>query len=99
MAVRWNAWGGFASAQKESSMECILGAFQNSGTVTMGDPVSVVGQQFEPIPYAVKDRIHWFMTTKNASLGVRDLAHALGLPSSYARAPPYLVKGMGFARR
>jgi MOSC domain-containing protein YiiM len=76
-----------------------LGAFQNSGTVTVGDPVSVVGQQFEPIPYAVKDRIRWFMTTKNASLGARDLAHALGLPSSYARALPYLVKGMGFARR
>ncbi len=76
-----------------------LGSFLNSGTIGVGDAVSVTEQRLEAIPYAVKDRIRWFMANKQASLGAIDLAHALGLPSSYARALPRLVGSLAFARR
>lgn len=76
-----------------------LGCFLNSGTIALGDPVSVTGEQLESIPYAVKDRIRWFFGKQNASLAALDLAHALGLPSSYARAIPRLVESFAIPRR
>lgn len=76
-----------------------LGCFLNSGTIALGDQVSVTEQQLEPIPYAVKDRIRWFFGKQNASLAAVDLAHALGLPSSYARAIPRLVENFAVVRR
>ena len=76
-----------------------LGAFLNSGTLAPGDPVTVTDQRLEAIPYAVKDRIRWFLAKGKASLGATDLAHALGFHSSYARALPRLVQSLAFARR
>jgi MOSC domain-containing protein YiiM len=76
-----------------------LGCFLNSGTIVVGDAVAVTEQQFEPIPYAVKDRIRWFLSKGNASLGARDLAHALGLPSSYVRALPRLAESLASVYR
>lgn len=76
-----------------------LGCFLNSGTIALGDPVSVTGEQLESIPYAVKDRVRWFFAKQNASLAALDLAHALGLPSSYARAIPRLVESFAMPRR
>jgi hypothetical protein len=68
-----------------------LGAFLNSGTIAPGDAVSLTDEKLESIPYAVKDRIRWFLGKQNAVLGAVDLVHGLGLPSSYARAMPRLV--------
>lgn len=76
-----------------------LGAFLNSGTMAVGDPVTITEKRLESIPYAVKDRIRWFMAKKHASLGATDLAHELGFHSSYARALPRLVESLAFARR
>lgn len=76
-----------------------LGSFLNSGTIAVGDAIAVTEQRLEPIPYAVKDRIRWFLSKGNAVLGARDLAHALGLPSSYVRALPRLVEGLAFVYR
>ena len=76
-----------------------LGCFLNSGTIAIGDPVTVTGEQLESIPYAVKDRVRWFFTKQNAALAAIDLAHALGLPSSYARAIPRLVESFAIPRR
>jgi hypothetical protein len=59
-----------------------LGCFLNSGTVALGDPVTVTDERLESIPYAVKDRIRWFLGKQNAALAALDLVHALGLPSS-----------------
>jgi hypothetical protein len=76
-----------------------LGCFLNSGTIALGDPVTVTEQQLEPIPYGVKDRVRWFLCQQNAGLAAAELAYALGLPSSYARAIPRLVENLAVARR
>jgi MOSC domain-containing protein YiiM len=76
-----------------------LGCFLNSGTIAVGDPVAVTGERLEAIPYAVKDRIRWFFGKQNAALAALDLVHALGLPSSYARALPRMVEKFAFIRR
>jgi hypothetical protein len=76
-----------------------LGCFLNSGTVARGDAVTVTGETLEAIPYAVKDRIRWFLGKQNAVLGAMDIVHGLGLPASYARAMPRLVANLGFRWR
>src|SRR4029077_5934932 len=58
-----------------------LGCFLNGGTVALGDPVTVTDERLESIPYAVKDRIRWFLGKQNAGLAALDLVPALGLPS------------------
>jgi MOSC domain-containing protein YiiM len=76
-----------------------LGCFLNSGTVSLGDSVTLTDERLESIPYAVKDRISWFLGKQNAVLGAMDLVHGLGLPSSYARAMPRLVAHLGLKWR
>jgi MOSC domain-containing protein YiiM len=76
-----------------------LGCFLNSGTIAPGDAMTVTGETLEAIPYAVKDRIRWFLGKQNAVLGAMDIVHGLGLPSSYARAMPRLVANLGFKWR
>jgi MOSC domain-containing protein YiiM len=76
-----------------------LGSCLNGATIALGDPVALTGQTLEAIPYAVKDRIRWFLGKQNAMLGAMDIVHGLGLPSSYARAMPRLVANLGFRWR
>jgi MOSC domain-containing protein YiiM len=76
-----------------------LGSFLNRGTIALGDTFTVTGEMLEAIPYAVKDRVRWFLGKQNAALGVKELVHGLGLPSSYARAMPRLVASIGFRLR
>jgi MOSC domain-containing protein YiiM len=75
-----------------------LGCFLNSGYISVGDPFSVTGEMLEPIPYAVKDRIRWLMRSQGASPAIIDLAHKLGLPSSYARTLPRLMEKWALSR-
>ena len=72
-----------------------LGSFLNSGTLSVGERFSVTDQKLEPIPYAVKDRVRWFLGKGNASSATTDLLHGLGLPSAYARALPRMIEKMG----
>jgi MOSC domain-containing protein YiiM len=76
-----------------------LGCFLNRGTIAVGDAVAVTDECHEPIPYAVKDRVRWFLTRQDARLAALDLAHAVGLPSAYARALPRMVEKLAVARR
>jgi MOSC domain-containing protein YiiM len=76
-----------------------LGSFLNSGTIALGDAFGVTEQKLEAIPYAVKERVRWFLGKQNAALGARELVHSLGLPSSYARAIPRLVANVGMRWR
>jgi hypothetical protein len=69
----------------------VFGCFLNSGTISLGDKLVVTEQKFEPIPYAVKERIQWFLSKGNGSAAAGQLIHAIGLPSSYARAMPRLL--------
>ena len=76
-----------------------LGCFLNIGEIRPGDAIAVTGEKLEAIPYAVKDRIRWFVGKQNAALAAIDLAHGLGLPSSYARAIPRFVEKLAIPRR
>lgn len=68
----------------------VFGMFLNHGTISIGDRFSVTEQKFEEIP--VSDRIRWFLKKGDPSAAAMDLVHAIGLPASYARAMPSLLK-------
>ena len=70
----------------------VFGKFLNDAQVSIGDPFVVTEQKFEAIPYAVNERIRWFLKKRAGSAVARDLIHAIGLPSSYARAMPRLME-------
>jgi MOSC domain-containing protein YiiM len=70
----------------------VFGCFLNAGTISLGDRLVVTEQKFEPIPYAVKERIRWFLSKGNAPAAASQIVHAIGLPSSYARAMPRLLE-------
>ena len=78
----------------------VLGCFLNSGTVSIGDRFSVTEQKCKAIPYKAADR--WLLGNGDVSLASADLVHALGLPSSYARAMPHILQklsGVATAKR
>jgi MOSC domain-containing protein YiiM len=74
----------------------VLGSFLNDGTISVGDRFSVTGQKLEEIPYAVSDRIRWFLRTRNPSAAAADLVHSIGLPVSSAKAVPGLLRKLMF---
>jgi MOSC domain-containing protein YiiM len=76
-----------------------LGCFLNRGRIAIGDVVAPTEQRLEAIPYAVKDRVRWFLGKQNAGLAAIDLAHGLGLPASYARAIPRLLDKLALKPR
>ncbi len=63
----------------------VLGCFLNEGTIAVGDRFSITERRFEPIPYAMRDRIRWFVKTQNAPAAATDLVHQLGLPAYATR--------------
>jgi MOSC domain-containing protein YiiM len=70
----------------------VFGCFLNEGTISLGDKLVVTEQTFEPIPYAVKERIRWFLSKGDAPAAAGQLVEAIGLPSSYARAMPRILE-------
>ena len=76
----------------------VFGTFLNEGVISVGDQFSVTEQRFEEIPYAVSDRIRWFLKKGNRFAAATDLVHTIGLPASYARAMPQLLKKLSFGR-
>jgi MOSC domain-containing protein YiiM len=74
----------------------VLGSFLNDGTISVGDRFSVTAQKFEEIPYAVSDRIRWFLKTRDPSAAAIDLVHSIGLPASSAKALPGLLRKLMF---
>lgn len=75
----------------------VFGMFLNHGTISIGDQFSLTEQKFEEIPYAVSDRIRWFLKKGNPSAAAMDLVHSIGLPASYARAMPSLLKKLSWS--
>lgn len=63
----------------------VLGCFLNSGTISIGDKFLVTDECLEPIPYAVHERIRWFLKKQDVPAAATDLMHKLGLPSSAAK--------------
>lgn len=77
----------------------VFGTFLNQGMISVGDRFSVTEQKFEEIPYAVSDRIRWFLKKGNGAAAALDLVHTIGLPASYAGAMPRLLKKFSLSGR
>jgi MOSC domain-containing protein YiiM len=63
----------------------VFGTFLNSGSIGVGDEFAVTPERYEAIPYAARDRIHWFLQNQNVPGAASDLIHKIGLPASYSR--------------
>lgn len=63
-----------------------------AGKITIGDEISQLNDQYEPIPYAASDRIKWFLQTNPTPIFAAELVKNLGLPASYCRALPSIIK-------
>ena len=74
----------------------VFGTFLNDGAISVGDSFTITEQKFEEIPYAVNDRIRWYLNKGDPSAAALDLVHTIGLPASYARAMPRLLKKFAF---
>jgi MOSC domain-containing protein YiiM len=68
----------------------VLGCFLNEGEIAVGDSMVVTETRLESIPYALHERIRWFLSHGEAPAAASDLVHQLGLPNSAAR----LVSGL-----
>ena len=71
-----------------------LGSFLSGGVINVGDTMSVLGKDYEEIPYDVKDRIRWYLRDHNGPVPVTRLVFDIGLSKSYCRVIPLLVKSM-----
>jgi MOSC domain-containing protein YiiM len=69
----------------------VFGMFLNAAQIALGDELAVTEQQFEEIPYAINERIRWFLKKQGGRAAVLDLVHTLGLPASSGRAMPRLL--------
>jgi hypothetical protein len=69
----------------------VFGSILSGGRIAIGDRLVVTEEALDPIPYAVNERIRWFLKTHGARGAALDLVHAIGLPSSYGRAMPRLI--------
>jgi MOSC domain-containing protein YiiM len=77
----------------------VFGSFLNHGQISIGDEFVVTEQKLEPIPYAVNERIRWFLKKQQTPAAAIHLMHTIGLPSSYARAMPRLLDKLLAGRR
>ena len=70
----------------------VFGTFLNAGRISVGDDFAVTTQKFEAIPYEISERIRWFFRQHGGAGALADLSHAIGLPASYRRAIPSLLR-------
>ena len=75
----------------------VFGMFLNDAQIALGDEFAVTEQRFEEIPYAINERIRWFLKKHRGRGAALDLVHALGLPASSGRIMPRLAKLLGAA--
>jgi hypothetical protein len=71
-----------------------LGSFLSDGCISIGDTVTFYGKEYEEIPYDVKDRIRWYLSGQEKPVFVATLVWDIGLPKSYCRVIPRLLKNM-----
>ena len=69
----------------------VFGLFLNDAQIALDDEFAVTEQQFEEIPYAINERIRWFLKRQGGRAAVLDLVHTLGLPASSGRTMPRLL--------
>lgn len=70
----------------------VFGTFLNSGTISIGDELVVTEQMLEPIPYAINERLRWFLKHQDVPSATIDLIHKIGLPSTCAKVMSRLLQ-------
>jgi MOSC domain-containing protein YiiM len=63
-----------------------------AGRIQLGDTVTVLEQRHEAIPYALADRIKWYLERHPVPIYAVDLVKAIGLSASYCRAVPNVLR-------
>lgn len=75
----------------------VFGTFLNSGEIAVGHRLVVTDQKLESIPYAIGERIRWFLKRHGPAAAAMDLVHEIGLPASSSKVLPRLLgKFMAF---
>lgn len=69
----------------------VFGMFLNDAPIALGDEFAVTEQRFEEIPYAINERLRWFLKKHGGRGATIDLIHALGLPAAFGRVMPRLL--------
>jgi hypothetical protein len=77
----------------------VFGTFLNDAEIALGDEFAVTEQRFEEIPYAINERIRWFLKKHGGRGAALDLVHAIGLPASSSRIMPRLLAKLSGASR
>lgn len=76
----------------------VFGMFLNDAEISLGEEFVVTEQRFEEIPYAIHERIRWFLRRHGGRGAALDLVHALGLPASSGRSMPRLLAKLAFGQ-
>jgi MOSC domain-containing protein YiiM len=63
-----------------------------SGVLNLGDELRIQPPRFEPIPYSAQARIRWYLKKLQHPIMAAQLVEAIGLPKSYCRALPALLR-------
>jgi MOSC domain-containing protein YiiM len=69
----------------------VFGTFLNHAKIAVGNEFVITDQRFEEIPYALNERIRWFLKKHGGRGAALDLVHTLGLPASSGRFMPRLL--------
>lgn len=80
------------SANKILHKRGVLAQVINPGTILVGDTIDVMDKRFEPIPYALADRIKWYLNKIDNQIEVVNLVEKIGLSKSYCRAIPNIIR-------
>ena len=72
----------------------VFSQFLNNGRVSIGDRLMLMPGRAEFIPYDPKERIRWYLARQRQPVMASTLIREVGLPSSYARALPAILKKM-----
>jgi hypothetical protein len=64
----------------------VFGCFDNEAAISLGERLAVTEQKIELIPYAVKERLRWFLSKGNAPAAAGELIEAI------ARAMPRFLE-------
>jgi hypothetical protein len=70
----------------------VFGTFLNAARIAVGDDLVVTEQRFEEIPYAMNDRIRWYLNKRDRNAAALDLVQVLGLPPYTGRFLPRLLE-------
>jgi len=69
-----------------------LAQIVNPGVIKIGDVLEQTGEMMEPIPYAIPERLMWYLDKQNTIMSIPRLAREVGLSQSYHRAIPAMIR-------